>query len=270
MNGPSVHLAGKRAIVTGASSGIGRAIALQLADEGALVAAAGRDVERTAEVCAEIERRGGSAVSCLGDVGEQAGAAAIAETAVAGLGGIDALVNCAGVGGGYVRPVHEWGVEDLDRVMRTNLRGSFLMAKLAIPHMLEAGGGAIVHISSVCGITVWSGEWGYGASKAALNALSNHIAVEYAAQGIRSNTLLPGWINTPVNERWLEESPDRAAVERQLLDRHPAGRFGDAQEVADIAAFLCSDRARFVTGANITVDGGYSHGPARSAVVPHR
>ncbi len=268
MNEPSVDLAGKRTIVTGASSGIGRAIALQLAGRGALVAAAGRDPERTGGICAEIERRGGQAVSCLGDVGDEADAASIVETAVTRFGGIDALVNSAGIGPGYVRPVHEWEVEDLDRVMQTNLRGSFLMAKLAIPHMLEAGGGSIVHISSVCAITVWSGEWGYGASKAALNALSNHIAVDYAAKGIRSNTLLPGWINTPMNERWLEESPDRATVEQQLLDRHPAGRFGQADEVAEIAAFLCSDQAGFVTGANITIDGGYSHGPARSAVVP--
>ena len=266
--GVSNDLRGKRAIVTGASSGIGLAIALELANRGADVAANGRDRERTAGTCAEIEQRGRRAVSCLGDVGVDADAQSIVEAAVSGLGGVDVLINCAGIGSGYVRPVHEWEVEDLDRVMQTNLRGSFLMSKLAIPHMLDAGGGSIVHISSVCGITVWSGEWGYGASKAAINQLSNHIAAEYGAEGIRSNTLMPGWISTPVNDRWLEESPDREVVERQLLDRHPAGRFGHVDEVAAIAAFLCGDQAKFVTGANITVDGGYSHGPSYSAVVP--
>lgn len=266
--GVSNDLRGKRAIVTGASSGIGLAIALELANRGADVAANGRDRERTAGTCAEIEQRGRRAVSCLGDVGVDADARSIVAGAVSGLGGVDVLINCAGIGSGYVRPVHEWEVEDLDRVMQTNLRGSFLMSKLAIPHMLDAGGGSIVHISSVCGITVWSGEWGYGASKAAINQLSNHIAAEYGAEGIRSNTLMPGWISTPVNDRWLEESPDREVVERQLLDRHPAGRFGHVDEVAAIAAFLCGDQAKFVTGANITVDGGYSHGPSYSAVVP--
>jgi 2-deoxy-D-gluconate 3-dehydrogenase len=266
--GVPIDLRGKRAIVTGASSGIGLAIALELANRGADVAANGRDGTRTAGVCAEIEQRGRRAVGCLGDVGVDADARSIVEAAVSGLGGVDVLVNCAGIGSGYVRPVHEWDVEDLDRVMQTNLRGSFLMSKLAIPHMLDAGGGSIVHISSVCAITVWSGEWGYGASKAAINQLSNHIAAEYGADGIRSNTVMPGWISTPVNDRWLEESPDRETVERQLLDRHPAGRFGHVDEVAALTAFLCGDQAKFVTGANITVDGGYSHGPSYSAVVP--
>jgi len=273
MNQPSAagvptSLSGKRAIVTGASSGIGLEIALELANQGADVAANGRDRERTAAICAEIEGRGRRAVSCLGDVGVDADAESIVETAVSGLGGVDILVNCAGIGSGYVRPVHEWDVEDLDRVIQTNLRGSFLMSKLAIPHMLNAGRGSILHISSVCAITVWSGEWGYGASKAAINHLSNHIAVEYGAKGVRSNTLMPAWIRSPTNDNWLAESPDRETVERQLLDRHPIGRFGHVDEVAAIAAFLCGDQSNFLTGANITVDGGYSHGPSFSAILP--
>lgn len=264
----AVDLSGKRAIVTGASSGIGRAIALRLAENGAFVAAAGRDAEATAATCAEIEHGGGRGEPCLGDVGDENGAATVVGTAVSRLGGIDVLVNCAGIVGPYVRPVHQWEADDVDRVIRTNLRGCFLMAKLAIPHMLAAGGGAIVHVSSVCAITVWSGEWVYGAAKAGLNALSNHIAVEYAADGIRSNTLMPGWIDTPMNRRWLDDCPDRNKVESQLLDRHPVGRFGHVDEIAAVAAFFCSDQARFMTGANVTVDGGYSHGPRRSPLTP--
>jgi NAD(P)-dependent dehydrogenase (short-subunit alcohol dehydrogenase family) len=263
-----VDLRGKRAIVTGASSGIGRAIALQLADHGAAVAAAGRDPERTAEICAEIERRGGRAVSCTGDVGDEADAATIVETAVAHLGGIDVLVNCAGIGSTYVRLLHEWEADDFDQILRTNLRGCFLMSKLAIPHMLVAGGGAIVHISSVSAITVWSGEAPYGVSKAALNALSDHIAVEYGPLGIRSNALLPGMIDTPMHRHFLEELPNGAEVEEQLRQRHPIGRFGNVEEVATTAVFLCSDAAPFMTGAHLTIDGGYRHGPRRFSDQP--
>ena len=121
----------------------------------------------------------------------------------------------------------DWPVDEFDELIRTNLRGPFLVAKYSIPHMLEAGGGAIVHMSSVCAITVWAGDCGYDISKAGLNMLSDHIAVEYGPQGIRSNTLMPGVIATELHESVMVAMDDGRAFERELLSRHPIGRFGN-------------------------------------------
>jgi hypothetical protein len=124
--------------------------------------------------------------------------------------------------------------------------------------MLAAGGGSIVHMSSVCAITVWAGDCAYDVSKAGLNMLSDHIAVEYGPRGIRSNTLMPGVVRTALHEYVMESMHDGRAFERELVGRHPIGRFGDVSEIADAAVFLCADEAGFLTGANIAIDGGYS------------
>jgi NAD(P)-dependent dehydrogenase (short-subunit alcohol dehydrogenase family) len=249
----------KRALVTGASSGIGQGIARALAREGAQVAACGRDEERTNATCEAIAAAGGTAHAVLGDVSVPADAERMVGEAVAGLGGLDVLVNCAGIGelDGWV-PVHEHSLDAWERTLAVNVTGPFLMCKAAIPHMLEAGGGAFVHISSVCSITVWAGDSAYSVSKAGLNMLSNHIAVEYGPQGIRSNCLLPGEILTPMHESAASASPDAREWEQRVLERHPIGRFGEVDEVAEAALFLCSDESRFLTGANVPIDGAYS------------
>jgi NAD(P)-dependent dehydrogenase (short-subunit alcohol dehydrogenase family) len=244
--------------VTGASSGIGRETALQFAQQGARVGVAGRDPTRVQETCGEITGAGGYAVPLLGDLATESGVEAVVGTAAAELGGIDALVNNAGIDADDWHPVHEWNVELFDRILATNLRGPFLVSRATIPHMLQAGGGSIVHISSVCAITVWSGDCAYDASKAGLNMLSDHIAVEYGPQAIRSNTLMPAVIRTPLHEAVMESMNDGRAFERELLSRHPIGRFGSVAEVAEACVFLCSGEAQFMTGANITIDGGYS------------
>src|SRR5205085_421918 len=187
---------GKRALVTGASSGIGRAVANRFAAEGAHVAAGGRDQERTQRTVDEITAAGGSAVAVLGDLATEDGARSVVEEAASALGGLDALVNNAGIDAVDWPKLADWEVAEFDRIIAGNLRGPFLVAKFAIPHLLAAGGGAIVHMSSVCAITVWAGDCAYGISKAGLNMLSDHIAVEYGPQGIRSNTLMPGGIAT--------------------------------------------------------------------------
>jgi NAD(P)-dependent dehydrogenase (short-subunit alcohol dehydrogenase family) len=251
-------LEGKRALVTGASSGIGRAVATRFAADGAAVGVAGRDEARVQRTCDDIAAAGGRAVPLLGDLSTEEGAASVVGDAVAALGGLDALVNNAGIDASEWRPVHEWDVGLFDQILATNLRGPFLVARAAIPHLLEAGGGSIVHISSVCAITVWAGDCAYDVSKAGLNMLSDHIAVEYGPRGIRSNTLMPGVIRTELHESVMEAMNDDRALERELLTRHPIGRFGDVQEVADACVFLCSDRAGFMTGANIAIDGAYS------------
>ena len=179
----STRLQGSRALVTGASSGIGREVAVRFAAEGAAVACGGRDEGRTRDTVDRITAAGGTAVPVVGDVSEPDSARAVVEAAAEALGGLDAVVNNAGIDATEWKSVAEWPVEEFDLLIRTNLRGPFLVAKYAIPHLLAAGGGAIVHMSSVCAITVWAGDCGYDISKAGLNMLSDHIAVEYGARG---------------------------------------------------------------------------------------
>ena len=248
----------KRALVTGASSGIGRAVANRFAREGAHVAVGGRNPERTQRTVDEIVGSGGKAFAVLGDVSDEADARNVVAAAVVGLGGLDTLVNNAGVDATEWPKLHEWEVSEFDRIIGTNLRGPFLVCKFALPHLLEAGGGSIVHMSSVCAITVWEGDCGYDISKAGLNMLSDHIAVEYGPLGIRSNTLMPGVIETELHRSVMDALPNGEELEAELRTRHPIGRFGGVEEVADACVLLCGDEARFMTGANISIDGAYS------------
>jgi NAD(P)-dependent dehydrogenase (short-subunit alcohol dehydrogenase family) len=252
------RLEGKRALVTGASSGIGRAVARRFAAEGAAVAVGGRDPERTQRTVNEIEAAGAQASALLGDLTDEEQVRRVVDGAAETMGGLDAVVNNAGIDATDWKPLHEWETAEFDRILASNLRAPFLVAKHAVPHLLAAGGGSIVHMSSVCAITVWSGDCAYDISKAGLNMLSDHIAVEYGPQGIRSNTLMPGVIETELHRSVMDAMEDGGALERELLGRHPIGRFGDVEEVADACVFLCGDEARFLTGANISIDGGYS------------
>lgn len=259
MSRATQRLAGKRAFVTGGSSGIGAGIGEAFAREGAAVAVLGRDGVRTEATRDRIVAAGGTAVALTGDVSLAVDVDRVVAAAAAELGGLDVLVNCAGIGelDGWV-PVHEHSQAAWERTLAVNLTGAFLMARAVIPHMLRAGGGAMVHVSSVCSITVWAGDSAYGVSKAGLNALSNYIAVEYAKQGIRSNAVLPGEILTPLHVSAAAASPDAEQWERDVLARHPIGRFGEVAEVAEAAVFLCSDVSGFLTGAVIPIDGAYS------------
>jgi NAD(P)-dependent dehydrogenase (short-subunit alcohol dehydrogenase family) len=254
------QLAGKRAIVTGASSGIGRAIALLFSAEGASVAVCGRDPERTRETAEQIRARGGRAHPIAFDVREHERIeAAVAET-VDELGGLDIVVNCAGISeaGGFA-PMHEQSVEAWELTLAVDVTSAFVMSKAAIPHMLGASGGAIVHISSIAAHSVLEGNAPYGAAKAALNQLSRHIAVEYAKHGIRSNAILPGEIETPASLTAIALAEATGQYTReQLLARYPAGRFGQPEEIAYAALFLCSERSAFLTGQEICIDGAYT------------
>jgi NAD(P)-dependent dehydrogenase (short-subunit alcohol dehydrogenase family) len=251
-------LEGKRALVTGASSGIGRAIAMKFAAEGAAVAVGGRDVTRVDATCFDIEAAGGRALGVVGDVSLADDAQRVVDETVADFGGLDIVVNNAGIDATEWHDVADWPVERFDDIMAVNTRGPFLISKFSIPHLLEAGGGSMLHISSVCAVTVWAGDCAYDMSKAALNMLSDHIAVEYGSRGIVSNTLMPGVVRTALHEGVMEAMNDGRAFERVLLARHPIGRFGTVEELAESALFLCSGVAPFMTGANISIDGGYS------------
>jgi len=249
------RLDGKRALVTGASSGIGREVANRFAREGAKVAVGGRDAERTYRTVDEI---GSAAVPALGDVSEPESAKAVVDRAAEALGGLDCVINNAGIDVSEWVPVHDWDVGAFDELMRVNLRGPFLIAKYAIPHLFAAGGGSIVHMSSVCALTVWAGDCGYDISKAGLNMLSDHIAVEYGPRGIRSNTLMPGVIETELHRSVIDSMEGGAEMEAELLAKHPIARFGRVDDVADACVFLCADEAGFMTGAKISIDGAYS------------
>jgi NAD(P)-dependent dehydrogenase (short-subunit alcohol dehydrogenase family) len=248
----------KRALITGASSGIGQAIAVRFGEEGAFVAVGGRNEERVRSTCRDVEAAGGRAVAVPGDVANPEGARAVVEAAVAGMGGLDVVVNNAGIDANEWHDVADFPIDVFDEIMAVNTRGPFLISKFSIPHLLAAGGGAMLHISSVCATTVWAGDSAYGISKAALNMLSDHIAVEYGTRGIISNTLMPGVFHTPLHEGVMEGMNDGRAFERTLLSRHPIGRFGELHELAESAVFLCSGATPFLTGSNISIDGGYS------------
>jgi NAD(P)-dependent dehydrogenase (short-subunit alcohol dehydrogenase family) len=253
----SLDLQDKRALVTGASSGIGRAIALALAREGARVAVCGRDPNRTAAAQQDAAALGGEAFAVTGDVAVDAEAQRLVEDAASALGGLQILVNSAGIDAENWQPVHEIPLETWDRIIAVNLRGSFLVSKYAIPHLLASGGGNIVHVGSVGALTVWSGDCAYDVSKAGLNMLSDHIAVEYADRGIASNTILPGAVRTPLLARLTPSGTTAQEFERRLCDQHPVGRLGTTEEVAEAALFLCRSTG-FLTGAHLVVDGGYS------------
>lgn len=252
------RLEGKRSLITGGSSGIGREVAYRFAEEGSVVAVGGRDLARTQRTVDEIVAHGRIAIAAVGDLSKEEEARKLVEVAAKELGGLDTVVNNAGIDVTDWKPIHEWEIEDFDRVIATNLRGPMMVTKFAIPYMLKAGCGSFVHMSSVCAITVWAGDCGYDISKAALNMLSDHVAVEYGPQRIRSNTLMPGAIETPMYRSIVDSMPDGEAYERDLIARHPVGRLGTVAEVADACVFLCSDEAEFMTGANISIDGAYS------------
>jgi NAD(P)-dependent dehydrogenase (short-subunit alcohol dehydrogenase family) len=194
----------------------------------------------------------------MGDVADANDAKRIVELTVEAFGGLDTVVNNAGIDANEWHDVADWPIDAFDEIMAVNTRGPFLISKFSIPHLLSAGGGSMLHISSVCATTVWAGDCAYDISKAALNMLSDHIAVEYGPRGIISNTLMPGVVRTALHEGVMEGMNDGRAFEKVLLSRHPIGRFGTVEEVAESAVFLCSGAAPFLTGANIPIDGGYS------------
>jgi len=195
----------KRALVTGASSGIGQAIAIRFGEEGSYVAVGGRDEARVQATCRDVEAAGGRAVAVPGDVSNADDARAVVEAAVAAMGGLDVVVNNAGIDANEWHDVADFPIDVFDQIMAVNTRGPFLISKFSIPHLLAAGGGSMLHISSVCATTVWSGDSAYGISKAALNMLSDHIAVEYGARGIISNTVMPAcFVRRCTRESWKE------------------------------------------------------------------
>jgi 3-oxoacyl-[acyl-carrier protein] reductase len=246
-----LELQGKRVIVAGASRGIGKAIAVALAHEGARVAA----VARGKDDLAALDLPGHGHVTLVADVSTADGAASALERAVTAFDGLDAAVAVAGKS--FARKVAEMDDADLARSLEVNLWSSAWIARGALPHLRAAGGGAIVLISSIWGREA-GGAPGYNVAKAGVIALAKALAGEVAAEGIRVNSVAPGSIWFPGGgwDRRVQADPDAMAafVAREI----PAGRFGTPEEVADVVTFLCSPRARWINGACVVVDGGQS------------
>lgn len=245
------RLEGRRAVVTGAASGIGRAIAERYAAEGARVLVADLDGEAGEAVAAEL---GGSALSQAADVARAEQVEALVSRAVTEWGGLDAWVNNAGIGVAATTP--ETSEEDWDRLMAVNLKGTFLGMKYAIPAIRDSGGGAVVNISSVAALVGVPDRAAYCAAKGGILALTRAAAIDHVAEGVRINAICPGTVDTPWVRRITESYPDPEAARAAMRARQPHGRLVTAEEIAAMAAYLASDEAGSVIGAAMVVDGG--------------
>ena len=251
-------MSGKTALVTGAAAGIGRAIALTFAREGARVMVSDIDAAGTEETAAMIRGQGGEAQAMACDVADPKQVDALVAATVDAFGGLDAAVNNAGIEG-EIALLADQTLENYDRVMGVNARGAFLCLRAEIPAMLASGGGAIVNISSVAGLVGFPGLSPYVATKHALAGMTKNVALEYGKQGIRANAICPGGIDTRMLDEVAAKSTGGAQTSAEFLGPlHPIGRIGTVDEVAGLAVWLCSAQAGFVTGAIIPVDGGFT------------
>jgi NAD(P)-dependent dehydrogenase (short-subunit alcohol dehydrogenase family) len=251
---------GRAALVTGATSGIGRATALGLASEGARVALVGRNAEGLLEVAEQIRARGGEAFEVRADVTIEEDAARAVSEAVEQLGGLDLLVNAAGIiSNGTIETT---ALADWDAMMNINLRSVFQLMQLAVPH-LERLPGNVVNVSSVTGLRAFPGVLAYCVSKAGVDQLTRCAALELAPKGIRVNAVNPGVVVTEIHKRGGMNDEKYEAFLNHSKTTHPLGRVGSADEVAELILFLASDRAAWITGATYSIDGGRAQTCAR-------
>ncbi|HYP20415.1 MAG TPA: SDR family oxidoreductase [Chloroflexia bacterium] len=242
------------AVITGAGSGIGQAMALLFAREGARILAADINAEAAQATADAVVAEGGTCRSFAVDVVQPEQVRAMIEQAVSAYGRIDILCNNAGIGS--TTSVVECEPEDWDRVMAVNVKSVYLGCKYAVPHMLAQGSGVIVNTASVAGMVGLVKRASYSASKGAVIALTRQVAIEYVEQGIRVNCLCPGTVDSPWVGRLLDQADDPAAARQALVARQPIGRLGNPEEIAAAALYLASDDAAFITGTGLVIDGG--------------
>jgi NAD(P)-dependent dehydrogenase (short-subunit alcohol dehydrogenase family) len=245
---------GKACIVTGAASGIGEATAERLAEEGGQVLCVDIDGDGARRTVERIRANAGTAEAEAADVGLRDQAAGFVERCVQLWGGIDVLVNNAGVNLPGV--FHEVPDETIERTLAVNLKGPIYACQAAIPHMLERGAGSIVNVSSVNGLVAERYLAVYAASKGGVLMLSRGIALDYAKERIRCNVICPGWVDTPINYAHAEMLGGLNKVYESIDSFQPIGRPGEPREIANLALFLASDEASFLTGSVVVADGG--------------
>lgn len=248
-----MRLEGKVAIITGAGGGIGHATAVRFAEEGATVVCADINGRTAAETAAEISAAGGRAVAVEADVSTVAGNAMMVETAC-DLGGLDVFHANAAIqvmGGLEATTEDQW-----DALHATNLRGVYLGIRQALPQLRSRGGGTIIITASLLGIVGDPDMPAYGAMKGGLRALCRAIATAQGPENIRCNTICPGDVATPMNEEFFASQPNPEAARREITERYPLRRFATPADVANVAVFLASDEAAYLTGIDVVVDGG--------------
>jgi NAD(P)-dependent dehydrogenase (short-subunit alcohol dehydrogenase family) len=244
-------LEGKIAVVTGGTSGIGRAMAIGLAEAGADVIATGRRQQQVEEAATEIEARGRKSLRQAADVGDRASLEKLLAATLEKFGKVDILVNCAGI---IKRtPTLDLGEEEWSNILNTNLTGTLRACQIFGRHMIERGYGRIVNIASLNSFVALTEVAAYAASKAGVASLTRSLAVEWSKKGVTVNAIAPGVFRTDINAKLL----DSTSRGQELLMRTPMGRFGKTEELIGAAIYLSSDSASFVTGEVLVVDGGF-------------
>ena len=252
------RLTGRVALITGGGSGIGQATALRFAEEGANVFVVDQDAEGAAKTADLVQGAGGQAATFEADVTEPSAAHHGVATARERFGRVDVLMTAAGISVGQT--VVKTEPDDWDRVFAVNVKGTYLWMREALPGMIEQGSGSIILIASQLGVAGGVGNSAYIASKGAVIALARTAALDYATTGVRINSILPGATETPLLDRSFGRVRDPEAARERSLARHPMGRFGRADEVANAAVYLASDESSFTTGTELRVDGGWLAG----------
>lgn len=248
-------LTGKSAIVTGAAKGIGKAISTKLALQGAHVAMIDRDESSLAETVQEILATGGKVSSHVCDITNQQEVANVFE-AIAKTSGLNILINNAGIA--HIGNVEQTAEEDFEKVYQVNVKGTYNCLQAGVAQMKKSGGGTIVNIASIAAVVGLNDRFAYSASKGAVLSMTYSVAKDYVAHNIRCNSISPGRVHTPFVDGFLAKNYPGKEKEmfEKLAKTQPMGRMGQPEEIANLALFLCSNEAAFITGSNYVIDGG--------------
>jgi NAD(P)-dependent dehydrogenase (short-subunit alcohol dehydrogenase family) len=251
-------LAGKRAYVTGGSSGIGTGIVKTFAAEGARVAiGASRHAKEAQTLADSLPAAAGKHIVVQADLYDKVQTERAARDVIEGLGGLDIFVHSAGIDITEPGPTHEISDDLWDRMIALHLTAAFRLSKHLIPTLLKGKNPSILFIGSVCGLVAWEGDAAYNAAKAGLHHLAKSIASDYAKAGLRANVIGPGVIDTPLTRNYARGMPGGEEAGMKVLSAlHPMGRYAQVNEISEAAAFLCSDKASFITGTVLPIDGG--------------